>query len=131
MVNYDIISVKRGELYLKLIEFDLSRTIREVEDPKLMLNSILLKKAVISLMLARIFYTVNWINIPSIFFRVHSTTLKHEAFHVVPSTSLTMLDQEELFLIKGIPTDFPLLDVIRQRAERCKNDKGYTEFTNF
>ena len=34
----------------------------------LMLNSILLKKAVISLMLARIFYTVNWFNIPSIFF---------------------------------------------------------------
>ena len=33
-----------------------------------MLNSILLKKAVISLMLARIFYTVNWFNIPSIFF---------------------------------------------------------------
>lgn len=33
-----------------------------------MLNSIVLKKAVISLMLARIFYTVNWFNIPSIFF---------------------------------------------------------------
>lgn len=33
-----------------------------------MLNSILLKKPVISLMLARIFYTVNWFNIPSIFF---------------------------------------------------------------
>ncbi|MGB7959355.1 MAG: MFS transporter [Nitrososphaeraceae archaeon] len=33
-----------------------------------MLNSILLNKAVISLMLARIFYTVNWFNIPSIFF---------------------------------------------------------------
>lgn len=33
-----------------------------------MLNSILLKKAVISLMLARVFYTVNWFNIPSIFF---------------------------------------------------------------
>jgi MFS family permease len=32
-----------------------------------MLNSIVLKKAVISLMLARIFYTVNWFNIPSIF----------------------------------------------------------------
>lgn len=33
-----------------------------------MLNSIVLRKAVISLMLARIFYTVNWFNIPSIFF---------------------------------------------------------------
>jgi MFS family permease len=33
-----------------------------------MLNSIVLNKAVISLMLARIFYTVNWFNIPSIFF---------------------------------------------------------------
>jgi len=33
-----------------------------------MFNSIVLKKAVISLMLARIFYTVNWFNIPSIFF---------------------------------------------------------------
>jgi MFS family permease len=33
-----------------------------------MLNSIVLQKAVISLMLARIFYTVNWFNIPSIFF---------------------------------------------------------------
>ena len=32
-----------------------------------MLDSIVLKKAVISLMLARIFYTVNWFNIPSIF----------------------------------------------------------------
>lgn len=32
-----------------------------------MLNSIVPKKAVISLMLARIFYTVNWFNIPSIF----------------------------------------------------------------
>jgi MFS family permease len=32
-----------------------------------MLNSIAQKKAVISLMLARIFYTVNWFNIPAIF----------------------------------------------------------------
>jgi MFS family permease len=32
-----------------------------------MLNSIVSKKAVISLMLARIFYTVNWFNVPSIF----------------------------------------------------------------
>jgi MFS family permease len=32
-----------------------------------MLNSIATKKAVISLMLARIFYTVNWFNIPAIF----------------------------------------------------------------
>src|SRR5919106_326392 len=32
-----------------------------------MLNSIVPKKAVISLMLARIFYTVNWFNIPAIF----------------------------------------------------------------
>lgn len=31
--------------------------------------------------------------------------------------------------VKGIPTDFPLLAVIRQRAERCKSDKGYTEYT--
>jgi MFS family permease len=32
-----------------------------------MLNSIVPKKAVISLMLARIFYTVNWFNVPAIF----------------------------------------------------------------
>ena len=32
-----------------------------------MLNSIVSKRAVISLMLARIFYTVNWFNVPSIF----------------------------------------------------------------
>lgn len=32
-----------------------------------MLNSIAQKKAVVSLMLARIFYTVNWFNIPAIF----------------------------------------------------------------
>jgi hypothetical protein len=40
----DIISVKRGELYLKLIELDLSRSTGDVEEPKLILNSILLSK---------------------------------------------------------------------------------------
>lgn len=33
--------------------------------------------------------------------------------------------------IKGIPTDFPLLDVIRQRAERCKIINLARSFTTF
>lgn len=46
------------------------------------------------------------------------------------TTLVTCSDKGNLLIeIKGIPTDFPLLDVIRQRAERCKSDKGYTEYT--
>jgi hypothetical protein len=44
LVDCDTISVKRGELYLKLIELDLVGTTREVEDPKLILNSIFMSK---------------------------------------------------------------------------------------
>jgi hypothetical protein len=44
LVNCDTISVKRGESYLKLIELDLAGTTREVEDPKFILNSILMSK---------------------------------------------------------------------------------------
>jgi hypothetical protein len=40
----DIISVKRGELYLKLIELDLAGSTRDVENPHLILNSILMSK---------------------------------------------------------------------------------------
>jgi len=40
----DSISVKRGELYFKLIELDLDGSTRDVEDPHLILNSILLSK---------------------------------------------------------------------------------------
>ena len=42
MVDCDTINVKRGELYLKLIELDLFGTTGEVEDPKFILNSILM-----------------------------------------------------------------------------------------
>ena len=42
MVDCDTINVKRGELYLKLIELDLAGTTGEVEDPKFILNSILM-----------------------------------------------------------------------------------------
>ena len=44
LVDGDTISVKRGEFHLKLIELDLSGTTGEVEDPKLILNSILMSK---------------------------------------------------------------------------------------
>ena len=44
LVDCDTISVKRGELYLKLIELDLVGTTREVEDPKLILNYVLMSK---------------------------------------------------------------------------------------
>jgi hypothetical protein len=44
LVDCDTIVVKRGELYLKLIELDLARTTGEVEDPKLILNSIHMTK---------------------------------------------------------------------------------------
>jgi hypothetical protein len=44
LVECDTISVKRGELYLKLIELDLAGSTRDVEDPHLILNSILMSK---------------------------------------------------------------------------------------
>jgi hypothetical protein len=42
--DFDIISVKRGEFYLKLIELDLSRTTGEFDDSKIILNSIFMSK---------------------------------------------------------------------------------------
>jgi hypothetical protein len=44
LVECDTISVKRGELYLKLIELDLAGSIGDVDDPCLILNSILMSK---------------------------------------------------------------------------------------
>ena len=44
LVKCDVISVKRGELYLKLIELELVRSTEDVEDPHLIMNSILLSK---------------------------------------------------------------------------------------
>jgi hypothetical protein len=37
LVDCDTISVKKGDLYLKLIELDLAGTIGDVEDPHLIL----------------------------------------------------------------------------------------------
>jgi hypothetical protein len=44
LVECDVISVKRGELYLKLIELKLVGSTEDVEDPQLIMNSILLTK---------------------------------------------------------------------------------------
>jgi hypothetical protein len=44
LVECDVISVKRGELYLKLIELELVGSTEDVEDPHLIMNSILLSK---------------------------------------------------------------------------------------
>jgi hypothetical protein len=44
MVDVDTLSVKNGESYLKLIELDLLGTTREVQDPKLILNSMLMTR---------------------------------------------------------------------------------------
>jgi hypothetical protein len=44
LVDCDTISVKEGDLYLKLIELDLTGTIGDVEDPHLILDSILMSK---------------------------------------------------------------------------------------
>jgi hypothetical protein len=44
LVDCDTLSVKKGELYLKLVELDLAGTTREVQDPKLILNSMLMTR---------------------------------------------------------------------------------------
>jgi hypothetical protein len=44
LVDCDTLSVKKGELYFKLIELVLAGTIREVKDPKSILNSILMTR---------------------------------------------------------------------------------------
>jgi hypothetical protein len=44
LVDCDTISVKKGDLYLKLIELDLAGTTGDVEDPHLILDSILMSK---------------------------------------------------------------------------------------
>jgi hypothetical protein len=44
LVDCDIVSVKKWDLYLKLIEVDLVGSIGDVEDPHLILNSILMSK---------------------------------------------------------------------------------------
>jgi hypothetical protein len=44
LVECDVISVKRGELYLKLIKLKLVGSTEDVEDPQLIMNSILLTK---------------------------------------------------------------------------------------
>jgi hypothetical protein len=44
LVDCDTLSVKKGELYLKLIELDLAGTTGEVQDPKLILNSMLMTR---------------------------------------------------------------------------------------
>jgi hypothetical protein len=44
LVDCDTISVKKGDLYLKLIELDLVGSTGDVEDPHLILNSILMSK---------------------------------------------------------------------------------------
>jgi hypothetical protein len=44
LAKCDAISVKRGELYLKLIELELAGLTKDVEDPHLIMNSILLSK---------------------------------------------------------------------------------------
>jgi predicted ATP-dependent Lon-type protease len=44
LVDWDTISFKRRELYLKLIELDLVGTTTEVEYPNFILNSIIMLK---------------------------------------------------------------------------------------
>jgi hypothetical protein len=44
LVDLDTLSVKKGELYLKLIDLDLVGTTREVEDQNVILNSIFMTK---------------------------------------------------------------------------------------
>ena len=44
LVECDAISSKRGELFLKLVELKLVGPTKDVEDPHLILNSILLSK---------------------------------------------------------------------------------------
>jgi hypothetical protein len=44
LVDLDTLSVKKGESYLKLVELDLAGTTREVDDPKIILNSIFMTK---------------------------------------------------------------------------------------
>jgi hypothetical protein len=44
LVDLDTLSVKKGELYLKLIELDLAGTTKEVDDQKIILNSIFMTK---------------------------------------------------------------------------------------
>jgi hypothetical protein len=44
LAECDVISSKRGELYLMLIELKLSGLTEDVEDPHLIINSILLSK---------------------------------------------------------------------------------------
>jgi hypothetical protein len=44
LVECDFISVKRGEIYLKLIELELVGLMGDGEDPNLILNYILLSK---------------------------------------------------------------------------------------
>jgi hypothetical protein len=44
LVDCDTLSVKKGELYFKLIELDLAGTTGEVQDPKLILNSMLMTR---------------------------------------------------------------------------------------
>jgi hypothetical protein len=42
--DLDVLSVKKGEAYLKLVELDLAGTTGEVQDPKLISNSILMTR---------------------------------------------------------------------------------------
>jgi len=42
--DLDSLSVKRGECYLKLIDLDLAATTREVDDSKIILNSVFMTK---------------------------------------------------------------------------------------
>jgi hypothetical protein len=44
LVECDVTSVKRGELYLKFIELELARSTGDVEDSHLIMNMILLSK---------------------------------------------------------------------------------------
>jgi hypothetical protein len=44
LVDLDTLSVKRGESYLKLIELDLAGTTGEVQDPRLISNSMLMTR---------------------------------------------------------------------------------------
>jgi len=44
LVDCDTICVKKGDLYLKLIELDLVGTTGDVEDPSLLFNYILMSR---------------------------------------------------------------------------------------
>jgi hypothetical protein len=44
LVEYDVISVKMGELYLNLIKLEIARLSEDMEDPHLIMNSIILSK---------------------------------------------------------------------------------------